>query len=41
MIDPAATLDRLVAKAEQLYTLPTVAMEVLQLTDNPQVDTHA
>ncbi len=41
MSDPAATLDRLVAKAEQLYSLPTVAMEVLQLTDNPQVDTRA
>ena len=35
MSDPAATLDRLVAKAEQLYTLPTVAMEVLQFTTHP------
>ena len=41
MNDPSATLDRLAAHAEQLYSLPAVAMEVLQLTDNPQVDTRA
>ena len=41
MNDPTATLDRLVGRAEQLYSLPAVAMEVLQLTDNPQVDTRA
>ena len=41
MNDPSATLDRLAAHAEQLYSLPAVAMEVLQLTDNPQVDTQA
>ncbi len=41
MNDPATTLDRIVAKAGQLYSLPAVAMKVLQLTNNPQVDTHA
>ena len=41
MNDPTTTLDRLVGKAEQLYSLPAVAMEVLHLTDNPQVDTRA
>ena len=41
MNDPTATLDRLAANAEQLYSLPAVAMEVLHLTDNPQVDTRA
>ena len=41
MNDPSATLDRLAAHAEQLYSLPAVAMEVLQLTGNPQVDTRA
>ena len=41
MNDPTATLDRLVGRAEQLYSLPAVAMEVLHLTDNPQVDTRA
>ena len=41
MTDPAHQLDRLVARARQLYTLPSVAMKVLELTNNPQVDTHA
>lgn len=40
MSDPATTLDRLVAKAGQLYSLPAVAMKVLELTNNPQVDTR-
>ncbi len=31
----------MVAKAESLYTLPAVAMEVLRLTDSEQVDTQA
>jgi HD-like signal output (HDOD) protein len=41
MTDPATTLDRLVARAERLYSLPAVAVQVLDLTRNPQVDTHA
>ncbi len=41
MTDPATTLDRLVAKSGQLYSLPAVAMEVLELTRNPQVDARA
>ena len=41
MTDPANHLDRLVARARQFYTLPAVAMKVLELTNNPQVDTHA
>ena len=31
----------MVARAESLYTLPAVAMEVIQLTDAPEVDTRA
>ena len=38
---PDSTLDLLVARAQQLYTLPAVAMEVLELTGNPKVDAHA
>jgi len=41
MTDLTATLDRLVARAREFYTLPSVAMKVLELTRNPQVDTHA
>lgn len=41
MREPAKTLDRLVARARQLYSLPAVAMKVLELTNNPEVDTHA
>ncbi len=41
MIDSAATLDRLAARSAQLYSLPGVAMQVLQLTRNPYVDTRA
>lgn len=40
MNEPGSTLDRLVAKAGQLYSLPTVAMQVLELTKNPTVDAH-
>ena len=36
-----APLDRLVSKAGQLYSLPAVAMDVLELTNNPQVDVPA
>ncbi len=39
--DPATVLDHLIAKAGQLYSLPAVAMEVLELTNNPQVDARA
>lgn len=35
------TLESLVERAGQLYSLPAVAMKVLDLTRNPQVDTHA
>ncbi len=38
MNDSAATLDHLVAKSGQLYSLPAVAIKVLELTDNPLVD---
>ncbi|MEE8451188.1 MAG: HDOD domain-containing protein [Thermoguttaceae bacterium] len=41
MNDPASTLDRLVARAGHLYSLPAVAMEVLRLTRNPRVDARA
>ncbi|MBX3431903.1 MAG: HDOD domain-containing protein [Pirellulales bacterium] len=34
-------LDELAARAGALYTLPAVAVEVLQLTDNPRVDVRA
>lgn len=43
---PAATsatnvLDRLVQRAERLYSLPAVALEVLELTSSPRVDVRA
>ncbi len=41
MSQSANTLDRLVASARQFYSLPAVAMQVLELTNNPSVDTHA
>jgi HD-like signal output (HDOD) protein/GGDEF domain-containing protein len=41
MPDSIAPLDCLVAKAGALYSLPAVAMEVLELTNNPKVDVHA
>lgn len=34
-------LDRLAARATQLYSLPTVAMKVLELTSNPHVDARS
>ncbi len=34
-------LDQLVSKAGHLYSLPAVAMRVLQLTDDPKIDTRA
>ena len=39
--DSAATLERLVARAGQLFTLPVVAIQVLELTNSPQVDNRA
>lgn len=41
MTQPANSLDRLVANARQFYSLPAVAMQVLDLTNNPSVDTQA
>ncbi len=41
MSNPTETLDRLAARAGQLYSLPAVAMKVLELTSNPQIDTRA
>jgi HD-like signal output (HDOD) protein/GGDEF domain-containing protein len=41
MNDPATTLDRLVARAGRLYSLPAVAMKVLELTNNPEIDARA
>jgi HD-like signal output (HDOD) protein/GGDEF domain-containing protein len=41
MTDPATTLDHLAVRSAQLYSLPRVAMQVLQLTRNPDVDTRA
>jgi HD-like signal output (HDOD) protein len=40
MIDTATSLDQLAAKSGQLYSLPSVALQVLQLTRNPYVDTR-
>jgi HD-like signal output (HDOD) protein/GGDEF domain-containing protein len=41
MSAPPAAFDRLLARAGQLYTLPAVAFQVLDLTANPRVDTRA
>ncbi len=41
MTDSNETLQRIAAKANDLYSLPAVAVEVLDLTNNPQVDTAA
>ena len=38
---PTISLDSLLERAGRLYSLPTVAMKVLELTRNPQVDNHA
>ena len=37
----AITLDTLVLRAQRLCSLPSVAMKVLELTANPQVDSYA
>jgi HD-like signal output (HDOD) protein/GGDEF domain-containing protein len=39
--DASATLERLVARAGQLFSLPVVAIQVLELTNSPQVDNRA
>jgi HD-like signal output (HDOD) protein/GGDEF domain-containing protein len=41
MSDPAICVENLAAKAQRLCSLPSVAMRVLELTNNPQVDTRA
>lgn len=41
MNDAALTLDRLTERAGQFYSLPAVAMQVLELTNNPRVDVLA
>jgi len=41
MPNPAFVHRYLIDKARRLYSLPAVAMEVLELTNNPQVDAHA
>jgi len=41
MNDPAVALERLAARAGQMHSLPAVAIKVLELTNNPQVDTRA
>ncbi len=38
LADANAVLDRFVDKAGKLYTLPAVAVQVLQLTNHPKVD---
>lgn len=38
MINTASTLQHLVEQAGELFSLPSVAVEVLQLTDDPRVD---
>ncbi|MCC6126020.1 MAG: HDOD domain-containing protein [Pirellulales bacterium] len=39
--DSAAMLERLVVRAGQLFSLPVVAIQVLELTNSPQVDNRA
>lgn len=41
MNDTLTTLDRLAAKAEELHSLPAVAMQVLELTSSANVDNRA
>src|SRR5262245_54334406 len=38
MTDNSATLEQLVKRTGELYSLPAVAMEVLELTNQPKVD---
>ncbi len=41
MNDSAVALERLAARAGQMHSLPAVAIKVLELTNNPQVDARA
>jgi len=41
MSSPVVSIDSLLDRAQRLYSLPGVAMKVLELTRNPQVDTPA
>ena len=41
MNDTSSTLDRIATKSSQLFSLPAVAMEVLELTESSKVDTLA
>jgi HD-like signal output (HDOD) protein len=41
MNSPQSAIERFVATAKQLHSLPAVAMEALELTSNPKVDTSA
>ncbi len=41
MSDDDAILDRIASRAQGLYTLPAVAMKVLELTNHPKVDVPA
>jgi len=41
MTDSALIIEQLLGRARQLYSLPAVAMEVLELTNNPTVDARA
>ena len=41
MPESPSTLDDFAQRAGRLYTLPAVAMRVLQLTDNPKIDAPA
>ena len=41
MTDSNATLQKMADRANDLYSLPAVAIEVLELTNNPQVDASA
>ena len=40
-MDSQSALDQMVARCGELYTLPAVAVRVLQLTDSPSVDLRA
>jgi len=41
MVDSATNLERMVQHTRELYSLPAVAVKVLELTDQPQVDITA
>ncbi|OHB80012.1 MAG: hypothetical protein A2W31_11095 [Planctomycetes bacterium RBG_16_64_10] len=41
MAGPTVSLDQIVRRARQLYSLPAVAIKLLELTSSPQVDNRA